>query len=80
MPEKEMTSLDRIDIMKGLLDKLVEAQGRAKAGYITVIDDFLNKIRDDLLVKEAQIQDLLNKEKVEPMSTDETTPIIERGA
>ena len=70
MPEKEMTSLDRIDIMKGLLDKLVEAQGRAKAGYITVIDDFLNKIRDDLLVKEAQIQDLLNKEKVEPMSTD----------
>lgn len=70
MPEKEMTSLDRIDVMKGLLDKLVEAQGRAKAGYITVIDDFLNKIRDDLLVKEAQIQDLLNKEKVEPMSTD----------
>ena len=70
MPEKEMSSLDRIDIMKGLLDKLVEAQGRAKAGYITVIDDFLNKIRDDLLVKEAQIQDLLNKEKVEPMSTD----------
>ena len=70
MPEKEMTSLDRIDIMKGLLDKLVEAQGRAKAGYITVIDDFLNKIRDDLLVKEAQIQDLLNKEEIESMSTD----------
>lgn len=70
MPEKEMTSLDRIDIMKGLLDKLVEAQGRAKAGYITVIDDFLNKIRDDLLVKEAQIQDLRNKESIEPMSTD----------
>lgn len=70
MPEKEMTSLDRIDVMKGLLDKLVEAQGRAKAGYITVIDDFLNKIRDDLLVKEAQIQDLLNKETIETMSTD----------
>ena len=70
MPEKEMTSLDRIDVMKGLLDKLVEAQGRAKAGYITVIDDFLNKIRDDLLVKDAQIQDFLNKETIEPMSTD----------
>lgn len=68
MPEKEMTSLDRIDVIKGLLDKLVEAQGRAKAGYITVIDDFLNKIRDDLLVKEAQIQDLLNKEEIETMS------------
>lgn len=70
MHEKEMTSLDRIDIIKGLLDKLVEAQGRVKAGYITVIDDFLNKIRDDLLVKEAQIQDLLKKEPIESMSTD----------
>lgn len=70
MPEKEMSSLERIDIMKGLLDKLVEAQGRAKAGYITVIDDFLNKIRDDLLVKEAQIQDFLSEDKAEPMSTD----------
>lgn len=70
MPEKEMSSLERIDIIKGMLDKLVDAQGRAKAGYITVIDDFLNYIRDDLLVKEAQIQDFLTEDKIEPMSTD----------
>jgi len=70
MPEKEMSSLERIDIIRGILDNLVDAKGRAKCGYITVIDDFLNKIQDDLLVKEAQIQDFLNKDKVEPMSTD----------
>lgn len=70
MPEKEMSSLERIDIIRGILDKLVDAQGRAKCGYITVIDDFLTKIRDDLLVKEAQIQDFLTEDKVEPMSTD----------
>jgi len=70
MPEKEMSSLERIDIIRGILDNLVDAKGRAKCGYITVIDDFINKIQDDLLVKEAQIQDFLNKDKVEPMSTD----------
>ena len=55
---EDMTTLNRIDIIRGLLDKLVEAKGREKAGYIAVIDDFLNHIQEDVLVKEEQIKDL----------------------
>lgn len=58
---EDMTTLNRIDIIRGLLDKLVEAKGREKAGYIAVIDDFLNHIQEDVLVKEEQIKDLQRK-------------------
>lgn len=57
MPEN-MTSLKRIEIIRGLLDSLVEAKGREKAGYISIIDDFLNYINEDLLIKEETIKDL----------------------
>lgn len=58
---EDMTTLNRIDIIRGLLDKLVEAKGREKAGYIAVIDDFLNHIQEDVLIKEEKIIDLQRK-------------------
>lgn len=57
MPEN-MTSLKRVEIIRGLLDSLVEAKGREKAGYISIIDDFLNHINEDLLIKEETVKDL----------------------
>lgn len=57
MSEK-LSTLERIDIIRKLLDNLVEARGREKAGYISVIDDFLNHIQDDVLIKEEMIKDL----------------------
>lgn len=57
MPEN-INSLQRIEIIRGLLDSLVEARGREKAGYISIIDDFLNHIQEDILIKEEQIKDL----------------------
>ena len=54
---ENMNSLERINIIRGLLDSLVEAKGREKAGYISIIDDFLNHIQEDILVKDEMIKD-----------------------
>lgn len=54
---EDMNSLKRIEIIRGLLDSLVEAKGREKAGYISIIDDFLNHIQEDILVKDEMIKD-----------------------
>lgn len=51
-----MDSLQRIEIIRSLLDNLVEARGREKAGYISVIDDFLNHIQEDIMIKEETIK------------------------
>ena len=53
----EMSTLDRIDTCAGFLDKLVDAQGRAKAGYIYILNEFLTKIREDVLVMEEKLKD-----------------------
>lgn len=69
MPEN-MDSLTRIEVIRGLLDKLVEAKGREKAGYIAVIDDFLNHIQEDILVKEEVLKDLQKEDKSETESQE----------
>ncbi len=67
---ENMDSLNRIDIIRGLLDKLVEARGREKAGYISVIDDFLNHIQEDILVKEEMLKDFQKQNKSETESQE----------
>lgn len=69
MSEENLSSIDRIDIMRNILDNLVNADGRTKCGYIMVLDEYLNKIREDLLIKEEQIRDL-NSNKSETMSPE----------
>ena len=61
---ENMSSLERIDVIGGLLDKLVDAQGRLKAGYIAVIDDFLNHIKEDILIMEEKIKDYESAEEI----------------
>ena len=62
MAEQEYNSLERINIIRGILDKLVDAKGREKCGYITVIDDFLNHIQEDILILEEKVRDAEQKE------------------
>jgi hypothetical protein len=57
MKMNDMSTLDRIDAIQSLLDKLADAQGRAKCGYIYIIDDFMNRIREDVLVMQEQLKD-----------------------
>lgn len=55
---EDMSTLEMIDTCGAMLDKLTDAQGRAKCGYITIIDDLLRKIRNNTLVNEAKLNDL----------------------
>lgn len=54
---ENMSVLEKLDVVCNLLDKLADAQGRAKCGYIYIIDDFINKIRSDVLIMEEQLKD-----------------------
>lgn len=60
---EEMNTLDKINTARNLLDKLVDAQGRAKCGYIYIIDDFLEKVMNDVLVMEEKLKDKIVSEK-----------------
>ena len=64
MPEK-LTSIQKLDTIGNLLDKLTDAQGRAKCGYIYIINEFVNELRNELLVMEEKLKDLENKEDEE---------------
>ena len=71
---ENMSSLERIDVCYQMLDHIVEAQGRAKAGYVMIIDDMLQKIQEDILIKEEQLKDLQSNqngtEDSEPLSPE----------
>ena len=58
MDQKEMTPLEKIDACGTLLDKLTDAQGRAKCGYIYIINEFLDDIKNHVLILEEQVKDL----------------------
>lgn len=57
MSQNNPTPLEKIDICGSMLDKLVDAQGRAKCGYIYIINEFLDDIKKYILVLEEQIKD-----------------------
>lgn len=59
---EDPTVLKKIDICLDCLDKLVDARGRAKCGYIYVIGEYLNNIRDHILIVEEKLKDMI-KEK-----------------
>lgn len=63
MPENSST-VDKINTARSLLDRLVDAQGRAKCGYIYIIDDFLEKAAKDVLIMEEQLKDLTKAQEI----------------
>lgn len=68
MDQKEMSPLEKIDACGTLLDKLTDAQGRAKCGYIYIINEFLDDIKNHVLILEEQVKDL--EPKVEAIISD----------
>ena len=71
MDPKNMSALDKITMSQNMLDKLTDAQGRAKCGYIYIINEFLTELRNDVLVMQERIKDF------ETASPENSTPIIE---
>lgn len=61
MDQKEMTPLEKIDACGVLLDKLSDAQGRAKCGYIYIMNEFLDDIKNHVLIIEEQLKDKNNE-------------------
>lgn len=72
MNPKDMNTLEKIDVMGNVLDKLADAQGRIKCGYIYVLDDFLTNLRNDFLIMEAKLKDLENNQNGEEKSETES--------
>ena len=72
---EDMSTLEMIDTCGAMLDKLTDAQGRAKCGYITIIDDLLRKIRNNTLVNEAKLNDLSKPPEIgiQPVVMDDET-------
>ena len=58
MNPDEMKPLEKIETSMVLLDKLTDAQGRAKCGFIYIINEMLESLRKDVLVMEAQVNDI----------------------
>ena len=59
MPEN-LTPFQKCDTIDNLLDKLVDAKGRAKCGYIYIIGEFVDQLRDDI----AKLQNGTKSEEV----------------
>lgn len=57
-----ISTLERIDMCGQFLDKLTDANGRAKCGYIYILNEFLDAIRKDVLVITEQLKDLQNNQ------------------
>lgn len=62
----DIKPLDRIEMIKTMLDNVVDSSGRKKCNYICAIDEFLDRLRDDILIMEEKIQ---NGGDSETMST-----------
>ena len=72
MPEKnEFTTLERIEYMRGFLDKLADAHGREKCGYVALIDDFLNHVQEDVLIMEDKLKNYQKSPIVKMVGTDD---------
>ena len=65
MDQKKMTALEKIDAIGGLLDKLTDAHGRAKCGYIWSVVTLVEDLRSDVLIMEEQLKDIQNGIEIE---------------
>ena len=54
---ENVNPLNRIEMIKTMLDKVVDSTGRMRCSYICAIDEFLDRLRDDVLIMEEKIND-----------------------
>jgi hypothetical protein len=68
--QQNPTPLEKLDLCENLLDKLVDAQGRAKCGYIYIISEWLNDIKQHVLILEEQVKDNQNGREIQEIRLD----------
>ena len=60
MDPKELSPLDKITTCQNMLDKLVDAQGRVKCGYIYIINEILEALKIQVSMMEKDLKDITN--------------------
>jgi len=68
---QQLKPLEKIDAINGALDKLSDAQGRAKCGYVWAIANLMEELRSDVLIMEEQIKDIQNGTEIEVMPDEQ---------
>ena len=68
-----MTTLQKLDACASFLDQLVDAKGRAKCGYIYILSDVLERIRQDVIA----MQNAQNNQNGEEIKITPITPLSE---
>ena len=53
----KLNALQCIQAGENILDKLADAQGRAKCGYIYVLSELFNKLKQETLIMEERIRE-----------------------
>lgn len=67
-----MTTLQKLDACASFLDQLVDAKGRAKCGYIYILSDVLERVRQDVIaMQNAQNNQNGEEIKITPLSEEE---------
>ena len=53
----ELSPLERVETGMNILDKLADAQGRAKCGYVYILSELLENLHNDVLIMEEKLKD-----------------------
>lgn len=70
MEIKDLKPLDKIGAIYNVLDKLVEAQGRMKCGYIWTLTTLADGLRNDVLIMSEQLKEFQNGIEIEAVSSE----------
>ena len=65
MDPKDLSPVDKITTCQNMLDSLVEAQGRAKCGYIYIINEILEALKVQVSLMEEDLKGIANQNGIE---------------
>lgn len=65
MDPKELAPVDKINACQTMLDNLAEAQGRAKCGYIYIINEILEILKVEVSAMESDLKSITNQNSIE---------------
>ena len=56
MDPKDLSPVEKISTCQNMLDKLTDAQGRAKCGYIYIINEILEALKTQVIEMEDNLK------------------------
>ena len=65
MDPKDLSPVEKISTCQNMLDKLTDAQGRAKCGYIYIINEILEELKGQVVMMEEDLKKITNQNGIE---------------